>query len=97
MQSECLHVQAHCESLQAKLQHTSDSLEAALKQAERTALQSEAAQQSRDAAAAQARSEEVAGVREHADRCSASTETTAFCFELKWASASQQCRLSCCN
>ena len=64
-----MHLQAHCSELQVELREAAQRLTTASREAERAAVQGEAEQQSRDAAALQARVQEVAAVREHADRC----------------------------
>ena len=65
----CKWWQAAYDSLQAEARAAAHSLAAANREAERVSVQHAAEQQSRDAAALQARTHEVAAVREQADRC----------------------------
>ena len=61
-------MQAACDALQTDLREAAQRLNTANREAERLAMQSAAEQQSRDAEALQTRTQEVASVREHADR-----------------------------
>lgn len=68
-------LQAACARLQADLTEATECLTAANREAERSAVQGAAEQQSRDAAALQARTQQVAAVREQADRWALAAST----------------------